>query len=46
MIINGKEYEVSMIRKDGVTYIKTRDLVQAEGIEVRSQGRIPVILTK
>lgn len=43
IIINGKEYEVSMIRKDGVTYIKTRDLAQAEGIEVGSQGRTPVI---
>lgn len=43
IIINGKEYEVHMIRKDGVTYIKTRDLAQAEGIEVGSQGRTPVI---
>ncbi len=46
IIINGKEYEVSMIRKDGVTYIKTRDLAQADGIEVGSQGRTPVIATK
>ncbi len=46
IIINGKEYEVSMIRKDGVTYIKTRDLAQAEGIEVGSQGRTPVISVK
>lgn len=43
IIINGKEYEVNMIRKDGVTYIKTRDLAQADGIEVGSQGRTPVI---
>lgn len=46
IIINGKEYEVNMIRKDGVTYIKTRDLAQAEEIEVGSQGRTPVIATK
>ena len=46
IIINGKEYEVNMIRKDGVTYIKTRDLAQAEGIEVGSQGRTPVVVTK
>ena len=46
IIINGKEYEVDMIRKDGVTYIKTRDLAQAEGIEVGSQGRTPVISVK
>lgn len=45
IIINGKEYEVDMIRKDGVTYIKTRDLAQAEGIEVGSKGRTPVIST-
>ncbi len=43
IIINRKEYEVNMIRKDGVTYIKTRDLAQADGIEVGSQGRTPVI---
>ena len=46
IIINGKEYEINMIRKDGVTYIKTRDLAQAEGIEVGSQGRVPVISVK
>ena len=46
IIINGKEYEVNMIRKDGVTYIKTRDLAQAEGIEVGSKGRTPVIAIK
>lgn len=45
IIINGKEYEVNMIRKDGVTYIKTRDLAQAEGIEVGNEGRTPVIRT-
>lgn len=45
VIINGKEYEAEMIRKDGVTYIKTRDLAKAEGIEVGSRGRIPVIAT-
>ena len=46
IIINGKEFKVDMIRKDGVTYIKTRDLAQAEGIEVGSQGRTPVVVTK
>ena len=45
IIINGKEFKADMIRKDGVTYIKTRDLAQAEGIEVGSQGRTPVIAT-
>ncbi len=46
IIINGKEYKVDMIRRDGVTYIRTRDLAQAEGIEVGSKGRTPVIATK
>ena len=46
IIINGKEYKVNMIRKGGVTYIRTRDLAQAEGIEVGSKGRTPVIATK
>lgn len=46
VIINGNEYKVDMIRKDGVTYIRTRDLAQAEGIEVGSEGRVPVISTK
>ena len=46
IIINGKENEDNMIRKDGVTYIKTRDLAQAKGIEVGSQGRTPVISVK
>ena len=46
IIINGKEFKADMIRKDGVTYIKTRDLAQAEGIEIGSKGRIPVISTK
>lgn len=45
VIINGKEYKVDMIRKDGVTFIRTRDLAQAEGIEVGSEGRTPVIAT-
>lgn len=44
IIINGKEYEVDMIRKDGVTFVRTRDLAKAEGIEVESRGRTPVIV--
>lgn len=44
IIINGKEYEVNMIRKDGVTYIKTRDLAEAVGYQVSNQGRIPVLI--
>lgn len=45
IIINGKEFQADMIRKDGFTFVKTRDLAQAGGIDVSSQGRTPVICT-
>lgn len=43
IIVNETEYEVSMIRKDGVTYIKTRDIANALGMAVSNKGRIPVL---
>lgn len=46
IIVNGKEYEVEMIRKDGTTYVKTRDIADLLGVEVGSKGRIPVLETK
>lgn len=46
IIVDDKEYTVSMIRKDGVTYIKTRDLADAIGAKVSSKGRIPVLKTQ
>ncbi|WP_304509269.1 hypothetical protein [Anaerotignum sp.] len=46
IIVNGKEYEVDMIRKDGTTYIKTRDIAELLGVEVGSKGRVPILETK
>lgn len=43
LIYDGKEYSVDMIRKDGVTYIKTRDLGDVLGLKVSSKGKIPVL---
>ena len=44
IIVDGKEYKVDMIRKDGVTYIKTRDFAAAAGYQVSNQGRVPVLV--
>lgn len=44
IIVNGKECKVNMIRKDGVTYIKTRDLAEVLGLKVSSKGKIPVLI--
>lgn len=46
IIVNGKEHTVSMIRKDGVTYIKTRDVANLVGYEVDSVGKTPVLNKK
>ncbi len=46
IIVNGKECEVDMIRKDGTTYIKTRDIAEVLGLKVGSKGKVPVIDTK
>lgn len=46
IIVNGKEYEVNMIRKDGTTYIKTRDIADLMGLKVGSKGKVPVLETK
>lgn len=46
IIVDGKEREVTMIRKDGTTYIKTRDFADLMGLKVSSKGKIPVIETK
>lgn len=43
IIFNGKEYVVEMIRKDGVTYIKTRDLGDVLGLKVSNKGKVPVL---
>lgn len=41
VIVNGKEYEVNMIRKDGLTFIKARDIADVLGYEIGSKGRVP-----
>lgn len=43
IIVNGKKHQVGMIRKDGMTYVKTRDLAEALGMKVSSQGKVPVL---
>ena len=46
IIVNGKTHQVEMIRKDGTTYIKTRDVAELVGYQVGSQGKIPVLTKK
>lgn len=46
IIVNGKECEVDMIRKDGTTYIKTRDVAELLNLKVGSKGKIPVLEKK
>ncbi len=46
IIVNGKEYEADMIRKDGTTYIKTRDVAELLGLKVGSKGSVPVLEIK
>lgn len=43
IIVYGKECEVDMIRKDGTTYIKTREVGELLGLKVSSKGSVPVI---
>lgn len=43
IIVNGKECEMDMIRKDGVTYVKTRDIAEVLGLKVGSKGKVPVL---
>lgn len=46
IIVNGKTHQVEMIRKNGTTYIKTRDVAELVGYQVGSQGKIPVLTKK
>lgn len=43
IVVNDTEYSVDMIRKDGTTFIKTRDIAEILGMKVSSNGRIPVL---
>lgn len=42
IIVDGKKHQVDMIRKDGVTYIKSRDIAGLVGYKIGNQGKIPV----
>ena len=46
IIYNEKEYTVEMIRQNGVTYIKTRDIAKVLGLSVTSRGKVPVLADK
>ncbi|WP_312047783.1 hypothetical protein [Anaerotignum sp.] len=43
IIVDGKECEVDMIRKDGTTFIKTRDVAELLGLRVGNKGSVPVL---
>ncbi|MDD3393824.1 MAG: N-acetylmuramoyl-L-alanine amidase, partial [Anaerotignum sp.] len=43
VIANGKECEVDGIRKDGTTYLKTRDIANVLGLKVGSKGSVPTL---
>jgi len=46
ILYNEKPYTVEMIRKNGVTYIKTRDVAVVLGLSVDNRGKIPVLADK
>ncbi len=39
IIVDGKEYKVDMVRKDGVTYIKARDIADMVGYQICGPGK-------
>lgn len=43
IIVNGKEYLMDVIRKDGYVFLKARDLTQVPEIAVTAKGKVPVI---
>jgi len=46
IIVNGEKHQVDMIRKDGYTFLKTRDIAALVGYQAGSQGRTPVLTRK
>ena len=44
--VNGLDYTVQAINKDGYTYIKTRDIATACGFDVSSKGKTPILTKK
>ncbi|KXL54429.1 hypothetical protein CLNEO_05350 [Anaerotignum neopropionicum] len=43
IIVYGEEQIVDMIRKDGITYIKTRDIANVLGLKVGNKGSVPTL---
>jgi len=46
IVVDDKEFTVEMVRKDDVTYIKTRDLAPIFNCEVDYKGKTPILKTK
>ena len=46
IIVDGEEREVDMIRKNGTTFIKTRDFAELLGLKVGNKGSVPTLETK
>lgn len=46
LIVNGKEYTVERILKDGTNYIKIRDIADVLGYEISNQGSTAVLMKK
>ena len=46
MIVDGKEYTVERILKNGTNYVKVRDLAELLGYVVTSQGSTAVLTKK
>ena len=46
LIVDEEVFMVDIIRKDGVTYIKTRDIAEILGLDVSNQGKTPVLAHK
>lgn len=43
IIVDGKKHQVEMIRKDGTTFVKTRDIAGLVGYKIGNQGKTPVM---
>lgn len=46
IIVDGKEYAVNRILKDGTNYVKVRDLAAALDLDVSNKGNVAVLNTK
>jgi hypothetical protein len=44
--VDGLDYTVAAINKDGYTYIKIRDIALACGFDVSNKGKTPILTKK